>query len=91
MSFWQQIQNAADMGTSLPWLVLVFFIAAIILFVLKPSERIRIRTAVLLFGLSLVGLLAATTLLSYGHGEFFWRLRSSASPAPWSSKSFSPH
>jgi small-conductance mechanosensitive channel/CRP-like cAMP-binding protein len=68
MSFWQQIQNAADMGTSLPWFLVVFFIAAIILFVLKPTERMRIRTAVLLFGLSLVGLLTAATLLSYGHG-----------------------
>ena len=66
MSFWQQIQNAADMGRILPWFLLLFLITAFALFVFRPDERLRIRTALGLFGLSLIGLLAAATLLSYG-------------------------
>ncbi len=65
MNFWQQIQTAAEMKT-LPWLVLVFVVASLILFVVKPSERMRLRTSLLLFAVSLVGLLVAATLLSYG-------------------------
>lgn len=66
MNFWQQIQNAAEMGRTLPWVILIFILASAILFVVKPSERIRLRTSLLLFALSLVGLLVAATLLSYG-------------------------
>jgi small-conductance mechanosensitive channel/CRP-like cAMP-binding protein len=66
MNFWQQIQNAAEMGRILPWVLLAFILASAILFVVKPSERMRLRTSLLLFALSLVGLLVAATLLSYG-------------------------
>ncbi len=66
MSFWQQIQNAAEMGRALPWLILIFLVASVILFTLKPVERPRTRTALLLFLLALVGLLVEATLISYG-------------------------
>lgn len=66
MSLWQQIQAAAEMGRMLPWLLLAFVAVSLALFVLKPSERMRLRASLLLFGLSLVGLLIAATLLSYG-------------------------
>lgn len=69
MNFWQQLQNAAEMGRTLPWMILIFLVASAILFTLKPVERMRTRTALLLFGLSLVGLLVETTLLSYGFGR----------------------
>jgi small-conductance mechanosensitive channel/CRP-like cAMP-binding protein len=69
MNFWQQLQNAAEMGRTLPWMILIFLVAAAILFTLKPVERARTRTALLLFGLSLAGLLAEATLLSYGFGR----------------------
>src|SRR5256714_1568858 len=65
MNFWQQILNAAEMK-SFPWLVLVFVVSTMILFVVKPSERLRLRTSLLLFALSLVGLFVAASLLSYG-------------------------
>src|SRR6266571_1928531 len=65
MNFWQQIQTAAEMKI-LPWLVLIFIVALLILFVVKPSERMRLRTSLLLFAVSVVGLLVAATLLSYG-------------------------
>ena len=66
MNFWHQIQNAAEMGRTLPWLILIFVIASVILFTLKPNERQRTRTALLLFGLALAGLLVEASLLSYG-------------------------
>ncbi len=65
MSFWQQILAAAEMK-SLPWFLLIFVIAVFFLFVVKPRERMRLRTSMLLFAVSLVGLVAATILLSYG-------------------------
>ena len=65
MNFWQEVLTAAEMKT-LPWLVLVFIIGLLILFVLKPAERARLRTSLLLFAVALVGLLVATSLLSYG-------------------------
>lgn len=48
------------------WLFFAFLLVALILFALKPLERMRLRTALLLFGLALIGLLAAATLLSFG-------------------------
>ena len=66
MSFWQQLQTAAGIGATFPWVVLVFLAAALALFVLRPTERMRIRTALLLFALSLIGLMVAAALLSYG-------------------------
>lgn len=66
MSFWQQLQTAAGMGPGSAWIALLLLAAALALFVLRPSERMRIRTAILLLGLSVVGILAAGTLLANG-------------------------
>ena len=64
--FWHNLQTAAGMEGVFHWLVLAFVVAASILFVLVPTERVRIRAAVVLFACSFVGLLAAGALLSYG-------------------------
>jgi small-conductance mechanosensitive channel/CRP-like cAMP-binding protein len=64
MNFWRQIQDAAGMGTMFPWAFVAFAAASLVLFILRPAERTRIRRAFLLFGLSLVGLLVAAALLS---------------------------
>src|SRR2546422_4916571 len=66
MNFWQQLQTAAEMGPTLPWVLLIFVLAAVILFALKPSERTRIRAALLLLALAAVGFIVAATLLSLG-------------------------
>src|SRR5438874_4372842 len=66
MNFWQQLQMAADLGPTLPWVLLIFIVAAVVLFALKPSERMRIRAALLLLALAAVGLMVAATLLSFG-------------------------
>ena len=64
MNFWQEILTAAEMKT-LPWLFVFFVVALLILLALKPAERTRLRTALLLLAVSLVGLLVAASLLSY--------------------------
>jgi len=64
MNFWHNLQAAS--GGGFGWLFSAFLLAALSLFVLKPSDRTRIRTALLLFGLALIGLLAAAALLSFG-------------------------
>ena len=66
MNFWEQLTTAADMGPALPWVALVFIGGALVLFVLRPAERVRIRTALLLFALYLIGLLVIAALLAYG-------------------------
>ncbi len=66
MTLWQQILSVTEMGRAYPWVVLAFVLVAILLLATKPEERLRIRTALLLFALSIVAFLAATALLSYG-------------------------
>src|SRR5574341_2648843 len=66
MSFWQHILTATGMGRVFPWVVLIFIVFAFILLFTKPQERMRIRTALLLFALSVVAFLIAAALLSYG-------------------------
>jgi len=66
MTFWQQILSATGEGMAFPWVVLVFVITAFILLFSKPEERIRIRTALLLFLLSILVFVIAAALLSFG-------------------------
>src|SRR2546429_306384 len=67
MNFWQQLEIVSGRSVAtLAWGVGVFAVIALVLFMLKPAERMRIRTAFLLFALSLAGLLIAATVLSSG-------------------------
>ncbi|MGB9182328.1 MAG: mechanosensitive ion channel family protein [Pyrinomonadaceae bacterium] len=65
MSFWHYVQMAA--GTAaIHWIALGFLLVAFLLSRLVPTERARLRTAVLLFILSFVGLHISAALLAYG-------------------------
>jgi small-conductance mechanosensitive channel/CRP-like cAMP-binding protein len=66
MNFWNQVQAASGMRSAFPWAVLVFIIAAVGLIGLRPAERMRIRAAMLLFGLAFIGLLTVAALVSRG-------------------------
>ncbi|MDX6694370.1 MAG: hypothetical protein QOF02_1973 [Blastocatellia bacterium] len=66
MSFWQDLQIAAGVGGAFHWLTLGFVGVALTLSALVPVERRRIRMAMALFLLSVVGLAVAATLLYYG-------------------------
>ena len=73
MSFWQLLQQASRSGTALIWVVLLFFVVALILLALLPRERLRIRTALVLFVLSLIGLVIAAFVARKGEqdGSFY--------------------
>jgi small-conductance mechanosensitive channel/CRP-like cAMP-binding protein len=66
MTFWQQILTATGEGMAFPWLVLTFVVTAFFLRWFKPEERMRMRTALLLFALSIGVFLIAAALLSFG-------------------------
>ncbi|HYJ45555.1 MAG TPA: mechanosensitive ion channel family protein, partial [Pyrinomonadaceae bacterium] len=66
MSFWQEVQNIAGVGGAFHWLALGFVAIALVLPALVPDERRRVRVAVLLFLVSVVGLFLAATLVYYG-------------------------
>lgn len=74
MSFWQHLQQASHSGGAFVWVTLLFFVVAFILFALLPRERFRIRTALLLFVLSLAGLVSAAGSATRGgnaNGSFY--------------------
>jgi len=66
MSFWQDLQIAAGVGGAFHWFALGFLVAALSLSALVPTERRRIRVAMVLFLLSVAGLLIAAMLLYEG-------------------------
>src|SRR4051794_26557913 len=66
MTVWQGVQQAAGMGGGLVWVALVFVVVALVLLALFPDERPRIRTAIILFGLSMIGFCIAGTMLAKG-------------------------
>lgn len=67
MGFWESLQTAAGMGGLYHWAVLSIILSAFILAALVPTERARIRTAVLLFILSACGLFVSAALLAQGY------------------------
>jgi small-conductance mechanosensitive channel/CRP-like cAMP-binding protein len=66
MHFWQIMQTAAGVSGGLYWLALAFLVVAFALFSVVPAERPRIRQAVLLFILSVLSLLAASSTVYFG-------------------------
>jgi len=73
MSFWQLLQQASHSGSAFVWVALLFFAVAFILLALLPRERLRIRTALVLFCLSLIGLAIAAFVAHKGEqdGSFY--------------------
>src|ERR1051325_11146577 len=66
MTFWHQVQLAAGLRGAFLWTILLFVTAALLLNALRPGERMRIRAALILFGLSILGLLADAWLVIRG-------------------------
>src|SRR6185436_3871484 len=66
MTFWQEVQQASGMGTVFVWAVVIFVVIAVSLLVFQPAERMRLRTALILFAISLVGLFVVATLATEG-------------------------
>jgi small-conductance mechanosensitive channel/CRP-like cAMP-binding protein len=66
MTFWQEVQQASGMGTVFVWAVVIFVVIAVSLLVFRPAERMRLRAALILFAISLVGLFVVATLATEG-------------------------
>ena len=66
MSFWTNFQTAAGMAGVYHWVAIGLMLTAAILFVVVPTERTRIRNAVLLFAVAFVGLIVAALLATSG-------------------------
>jgi small-conductance mechanosensitive channel/CRP-like cAMP-binding protein len=66
MNFWENVKAASDWAGAFHWMALGFILAALILFLSVPAERARIKTSILLFGISIAGLLATAVFLTYG-------------------------
>lgn len=66
MSFWTNLQVAAGMAGVFHWVAIGFLLTAAVLFVLVPTERARIRNAVLLFAVAFAGLMIVALLASRG-------------------------
>ena len=64
MTYWQQVLSVAGPGFVLA--IAVFVPGALILFAARPAERARIRAALLLLVISVLGLLALGSLGFYG-------------------------
>lgn len=74
MTLWEQLQKASLMGRGFLWVAPLFFAVGLLLFALLPRERQRIRTAMLLFVVSLVGLLVVAVSARRGvdpHGAMY--------------------
>jgi len=69
MTFWQQVQGASEMGGAFAWGSLAFVIVTLVLFARLRTERSRLRTALILFLLSLIGFSLAAVLAQRSGGS----------------------
>ena len=72
MTFWKNVELVSGMEGRFWWAALLFVAVMFVVFQLRPGERRRIRSTVVLFALSLVLLLAAGGFLTYGMGRDHW-------------------
>ena len=68
MTFWKTLQISTGVPQTFAWDSAGFIAAALALYYFVPKERAHIRTALTLFGISFVGILASTEFLRLGAG-----------------------
>ena len=66
VSFWSNLQTAAGMGLTAPWLVLAFIVVSAALLAWVPAQRRRVGRSLLLFLVAGACLLISAALLSDG-------------------------
>jgi small-conductance mechanosensitive channel/CRP-like cAMP-binding protein len=66
VEFWRHLQSASGLGDGLAWAALAFALAAVLAGMILPAARGRVRGAVILFALAIIGLLAAAALRTGG-------------------------
>ncbi|HWB60275.1 MAG TPA: mechanosensitive ion channel domain-containing protein, partial [Chthoniobacteraceae bacterium] len=72
MSFWKNVEQESGINAGFGWAVLVFLVAAFVVFHFRPAERNRVRSALVLFVLSFIGLLVAAAALTSGMSNSHW-------------------
>jgi small-conductance mechanosensitive channel/CRP-like cAMP-binding protein len=66
MNFWQHVETSAGMGRHYPWVLLGCIVIAMLLVLIAPHARQRLRAAVLLIGLSFAAMLVCGLLTHSG-------------------------
>lgn len=69
MNFWQHLKVTAGEHGEYLWFAIVFLVISFVLGSFIPKRRERLRNAVLLFLLSIIGLFIAALILQYGYSE----------------------
>ena len=72
MNFWQNVEHASGFPEEFRWVVVIFLVATLAILFLRKTERARVRSALVLFALSMCGLLIAGAVLSYGLPPTHW-------------------
>src|SRR5437016_2917684 len=62
MGYWSYVEHAAGMGRYYAWVLLGVVAAALVLGALAPGARLRLRGAVMLLGVSFLGMLVCALL-----------------------------
>jgi small-conductance mechanosensitive channel len=85
--FWQNVLDAVSLSNrTFLWLMAAFLVTSIILFVVVPAERARIRTAVLMYAASFVGMLIAGMLYDRSLGAEVLKQGSAVRWITWASQ-----
>ena len=66
MTFLENIQRASQIPETLHWVLGGYLIVALTLYITVPSARSRVRSTLVIFGLSIAGIVAAAAMLSLG-------------------------
>jgi small-conductance mechanosensitive channel/CRP-like cAMP-binding protein len=72
MNYWTNVETVSGLEGRFWWAAPLFLLVIIAIIRIRPGERRRVRTALVLFGLSIVGLLCAAGFLSAGMGTAHW-------------------
>jgi small-conductance mechanosensitive channel/CRP-like cAMP-binding protein len=62
MSLWHDLENTSGLHSGLGWLIVIFCAAAAAVMLALPTDRTRVRAAIVLFIIGILGLLLATVL-----------------------------
>ncbi len=75
MELWRNITHASDVGAAFPWVLLGFTIASVLLSMIDPRARGRLRAAIMILLISGAGTVIAGIILSFGVNEDYFAYR----------------
>ena len=72
MNFWKNVERVSGLDSGFSGAAILLLVVIFIVFHFRPAERRRVRATLVLFALSLAGLLVAAAFLSYGMPLNHW-------------------